>query len=464
MSSPCPRTTPLAREPLTQSGFEEQIMTQDTLFVGDAILPETSLKRRSRIAYISVGMTAATMVALSTVVTVSGAVIAPGSLSASSQTKLLSHPTGGVLSELLVADGQMVTEGQVLLRLDTNVAQTTASVSADGVAALAARRERLEAELTGSGRADFAAIDETGRNPAIGTSIARERELFEARSAESAAQVGMLAARLRQLEAEITGHRSRIATLRKQQALLAPELDGLRKLYQQELVTINRLNEIERSDVVLRGEIAGAEASIRQAQARMTETSREISYARQNLRTSAGQELNQVVTELGEGRLRLVDAGDALERATIRSPQSGVVDSVAYVTPGSFVPPGQTILRIVPDKDKLLAEVRVNPGDIEQVRIGQDVRLRFSTLQSESSPEILGTVAFISPERLEDPQTGQPYFRVRIDSSGRQLDAIGDTSLVNGMPLEAYITTGEQSLMGYLLKPILDQIRKAFTQ
>lgn len=439
-------------------------MTPDILYDADDILPQSGLKQRSRIAYLSIGITVATITALSTVVTVAGAVIAPGNLSASSQTKLITHPTGGVLSELLVADGQRVAEGQVLLRLDTNVAQTTAAVSADGVAALAARRKRLEAELTGAGNAQFAAIDSVDRDPAIRTSIAREQELFQARRAETEAQVGMLAARLRQLEAEITGHRSRIASLRNQQSLLAPELEGLRKLYQQELVTINRLNEIERSDVVLRGEIAAAEASIRQAQARMTETSREISYARQNLRTSAGQELNQVVTELGEGRLRLVDAGDALERATIRSPQSGVVDSVAYVTPGSFVPPGQTILRVVPDQDKLLAEVRVNPADIEQVRVGQDVRLRFSTLQLEKSPEILGTVAFVSPERVEDPQTGQPYFRVKIDSSSQELTAIGKTALVNGMPLEAYISTGEQSLMSYLLKPLIDQIRKAFTQ
>lgn len=439
-------------------------MTPDILYDADDILPQSGLKQRSRLAYLSIGITVATITALSTVVTVAGAVIAPGNLSASSQTKLITHPTGGVLSDLLVADGQRVSEGQVLLRLDTNVAQTTAAVSADGVAALAARRKRLEAELTGAGNAQFATIDEVDRDPAIRTSIAREQELFQARRAETEAQVGMLAARLRQLEAEITGHRSRIASLRNQQSLLAPELEGLRKLYQQELVTINRLNEIERSDVVLRGEIAAAEASIRQAQARMTETSREISYARQNLRTSAGQELNQVVTELGEGRLRLVDAGDALERATIRSPQSGVVDSVAYVTPGSFVPPGQTILRIVPDQDKLLAEVRVNPADIEQVRVGQDVRLRFSTLQLEKSPEILGTVAFVSPERVEDPQTGQPYFRVKIDSSTQKLNAIGKTALVNGMPLEAYISTGEQSLMSYLLKPLIDQIRKAFTQ
>jgi HlyD family secretion protein len=439
-------------------------MTYDDLYDGDIPLPETRLQRRSRVAYASVGVTLAMLVALSTVITVSGAVIAPGSLSSSSQTKLITHPTGGILAELLVSDGERVAEGEVLLRLDTNVAETSAVVSSDSVAALTARRERLQAELNGAGGADFAAINDGIGNPAIRISVARERELFQARRAENDARVGMLTARRGQLEAEIAGHRSRIASLRRQQSLLAPELEGLRQLYQQELVTINRLNEIERSDVVLRGEIASADASIRQAQARIAETSREISLSRQNLRTSAGQELNQVVSELGEGRLRLVDAGDALERATIRAPQAGLVDSVAYFTPGSFVPPGQTILRIVPDNDKLLAEVRVNPGDIDEIRIGQDVRLRFSSLQSESSPEIRGTVAFISPERNEDPQTGQPFFRVRIDSNGDDLDAIGETALVNGMPLETYISTGEQSLMSYLLKPFLDQIRKAFTQ
>lgn len=448
----------------TLSEQEKQTMSVEYAFDAEDMPTDDKLVRRSRLAYASVGLTAAMIVALSTVVTVSGAVIAPGSLSAASQTKLLTHPSGGVLSELMVSDGQKVTEGQVLLRLDTNVAQTSAAVSSDSVSALAARRKRLEAELTGAIGADFAALDTEIDSPALGVAVARERALYEARRAESEAQVGMLMARLRQLDAEIAGYRSRIESLRRQRSLLAPELAGLRQLYQQELVTINRLNEMERSDVVIRGEIAAAETSIRQAQARMTETHREIGLARQNLRTSAGQELNQVVTELGEGRLRLVDAGDALERATIRAPQSGIVDSVAYVTPGSFVPPGQTILRIVPDNDKLLAEVRVDPSDIEQVRIGQDVRLRFSTLQSESSPEIHGRVAFISAERSEDPQTGRPFFRVKIDSDGDDLDAIGKTALVNGMPLEAYISTGEQSLMSYLLKPFIEQIRKAFTQ
>ena len=126
-------------------------MTPDILYDADDILPQSGLKQRSRLAYLSIGITVATITALSTVVTVAGAVIAPGNLSGSSQTKLITHPTGGVLSDLLVADGQRVSEGQVLLRLDTNVAQTTAAVSADGVAALAARRKRLEAELTGAG-------------------------------------------------------------------------------------------------------------------------------------------------------------------------------------------------------------------------------------------------------------------------------------------------------------------------
>jgi HlyD family secretion protein len=185
---------------------------------------------------------------------------------------------------------------------------------------------------------------------------------------------------------------------------------------------------------------------------------------RQTLRTSAGQELNQVVTALGEGRLRTVDAQDALERATIRAPQDGLVDSIAFVTPGSAVPAGQPILRIVPSNDNLVAEVRVSPGDIDQVRVGQPVRLLFSSLQAARTPEVEGTVRFISPEKIDDPRTGQPYYRVHVAGYRGKLRYAGGAQLANGMPVEAYITTESRSFMSYLLKPILDQIERAFTQ
>lgn len=427
-------------------------------------LVDRRMRRRQRLAYSSVSIIIVAVIALSTFVEVAGAVIAPGSLSVATQTKSVSHPTGGVLSRIVVRDGQRVRRGQILVQLDTNVSETSADISAESLTALAARRDRLEAELAGRPRAAFAIGAVSPTNAVARTSVARERQLFEARQAENGAQIAMLVARRRQLEAEITGFQSRIASLRGQQALLAPELRGLRELYEQELVTINRLNEIERSDVTLRGEIATMEANIRQSHARIAETQREMNMYRQSLRSSAGQELNQVVAALGEGRLRSVDADDALERATIRAPQDGLVDSIAFVTPGSAVPAGQPILRIIPSSDNLIAEVRVSPNDIDQVRIGQRVRLRFSSLQAAKTPEVDGSVTFVSPERTDDPRTGQPYYRVRVASYRGSLRHVGGAQLSNGMPVEAYISTESRSFMSYLLKPILDQIERAFTQ
>ena len=439
-------------------------MNEDQDPSGEGTAVRARMKRRERLAFVSVTLTVAGIIALSTVVQVAGAVIAQGSLSAASQTKSVSHPTGGVLARVLVNDGQRVRRGEVLLQLDTSVAEASAESSAENVSALAARRQRLEAELAGSSRSTFDAAQLGGNNPADQSAIERERQLFEARRAENGEQIGMLVARRHQLEAEIAGFRSRITAARRQQALLAPELQGLRELYEQELVTINRLNEIERSDVALRGEIASLEANIRQSQARISETQREIGYYRQTLRSSAGQELNQVVTELGAGQLRRVDADDALERATIRAPQDGLVDSIAFVTPGSAIPPGQAILRIVPSGDALIAEVRVSPNDIDQVRIGQSVRLRFSALQAAATPEISGSVTFVSPERTEDPRTGQSYYRVRVAGDSGPLRQVLGAQLSNGMPVEAYIATEARSFMSYLLKPIIDQISRAFVQ
>ena len=439
-------------------------MTAGSITSDYGALVERRMQRRKRVAYASVAVAVTSIIALSTVVQVAGAVIATGNLSVASQTKSVSHSTGGILSRIAVRDGQRVKQGDVLVQLDTNVAGASADVSEESLTALAARRDRLEAELQGRPRAAFDVAELDRSDPAARESIDREQALFQARQAENGAQIAMLTARRSQLEAEIVGFRSRIASLRRQQALLAPELRGLRELYEQELVTINRLNEIERTDVTLRGEIATMEANIRQSQARIAETQREMGLYRQTLRTSAGQELNQVVTALGEGRLRTVDAQDALERATIRAPQDGLVDSIAFVTPGSAVPAGQPILRIVPSNDNLVAEVRVSPGDIDQVRVGQPVRLLFSSLQAARTPEVEGTVRFISPEKIDDPRTGQPYYRVHVAGYRGKLRYAGGAQLANGMPVEAYITTESRSFMSYLLKPILDQIERAFTQ
>lgn len=430
----------------------------DSLEDGDiAMDSRTSLR-----AFIAIGTAFIGVLLLGTVVQISGAVIAPGNLSAASQTKSVSHPGGGTLARILVKEGQRVRKGDVLLEFDTNVSAAAAETSGESRVALAARKDRLEAELAGAGRAEFRTAAAAASDPAANEAITRERKLFEARRASAGAQNAMLAARRSQLEAEITGLRSRVASLRRQKALLAPELSGLRQLYKEGLVTINRLNEIERSDVSLRGEIGTLEASIQQSQARIAEINREIGYNNHNVRSVAGQELNQVVSELGESELRAVNANDVLDRSTIRAPQDGLVDSIAFITPGSAVPPGQPILRIVPTNDSLIAEVRVSPNDIDQVKIGQRVRLKFSSVQT--SPEADGRVQFVSPDRTEDPRTGQPYYLVRIAADDGALRQAAFRNIGVGLPVEAYIQTEALSFMHYIFKPLLDQIGKAFRQ
>lgn len=424
---------------------------------------QTASRKRIK-AYIFIGATIGAVVMLSTVVQISGAVIAPGTLTAASQTKTISHPTGGTLAQILVSEGQAVKRGDVLLEFETGVTTAAAERSGENLSALAARRDRLEAELAGVSKASFGEPAATGVDPAMQESIARERKLFEARQAGAGAQIGMLLARRRQLEAEIVGLRSRISSLRRQRVLLAPELSGLRRLYNEELVTINRLNEIERSDVGLRGEIGTLEANIVQSQARISEIDREIVFNKQNMRSLAGQELNQVVSDLGEGHVRRVNAYDVLDRSKIRAPQDGLVDSIAFITPGSAVPPGQPILRIVPSNDNIIADIRVNPSDVDQIKVGQQVTLKFSTIQASQTPEFDGTVTFLSPDLAEDTRTGQPYYRVRVSTINGKFEKNDIKKMAIGMPVEAYIQTGNISFIGYIFKPLMDQIGKAFKQ
>lgn len=427
-------------------------------------LENSVLSRSSLTAFLAFGAAAICIIVLATIVQISGAVVAQGNLSAASQTKSISHPIGGTLARVVVKEGQFVRRGDVLMEFETNVTAATAERSGDNLAALAARKERLEAELSGSSRANFDKTPASSADRAGEEAVARERKLFEARRASTSAQNAMLSARRNQLEAEIAGLRSRVASVRTQKALLAPELAGLRQLYKEDLVTINRLNEMERSDVALRGEIATLEANIQQSMARISEINREMGYNNFAARSMAGQELTQVVTELGEGELRLVNATDVLDRASIRAPQDGVVDSIAFITPGSAIPPGQPILRIVPSNDALIAEVRVAPGDIDQVKVGQTVKLKFSTVQASQTPEFDGTVQFVSPDLSEDPRTGQQYYTVRVATADKSFDKKIFKKAAVGLPVEAYIQTESMSFMRYIFKPLMDQISRAFKQ
>ena len=440
-----------------------------TLPLADEFLPEADdgadrLRARTRRAFTLIEFRVVGLFGLAAFLQVEGAVISSGEIAVDSSVKVLSHPTGGVLTEVLVRDGDHVAGGQVLMRFDTTVSQVGSQSASEGLDQLLARRARLQAEREGAGVIVFPAELTASSDPAVREMMARERRLFDLRRVERSGTLDLLTQRVRQYESEIESYRVQIGAIERQMVLIGPELEGLRRLHEKQLVTLNRLNSMERTAVQLEGSKAALQSNIAAASAHISETREQMLNVDKSLRSEAATQLAEVMAQINEQHVRVASTGDALARSEIRAPQSGTVDKVAFTTIGSAVPAGQPILQIVPDRDTLLVEARVRPQDIDQVHVGQSARIVFSGLDRQLSPEVPGKLTFVSPDLAQDQRTGQAFYRIKVQLDAAALAKAPQVALKAGMPAEVFVETGSRSILSFLIKPLLDQIRHAFRE
>ncbi len=395
---------------------------------------------------------------------VKGAVIGTGEVNVDSRVKIITHPSGGVLSQIRVREGQHVEQGQVLALLDQSVLGPSARNAALGRDQLLALRARLEAERDDRPVVVFPPALISRRDSSAAAAIERERRQFQLGRTERESTLALLQQRVRQLNEQINSYRVQIDATQRQLVLIQPELEGLRELRGRGLVTVNRLNEMERTAVQLSATEASLQADIAQTEARISETREQILNVSQSRRVEAGAELAAVIAQLAEQDSRTISMQDSLQRATVAAPQAGTVDQIFYTTPGSAVPPGEPFIRLVPEEDRLVVTAKVAPGDVDALRTGQEARVRFSTLDRNLSPEIPGKLIFIAAERTDDSQTGLSYYRVEVEIAESEMNALGAGQLRAGQPVEVFFTTGNRSILSYALKPFMDQIRKAMLE
>lgn len=348
------------------------------------------------------------------------------------------------------------------MRLDARVMGVSAAVSGEGLDQLLAMRARLEAERDGRPAPLFPAELIRRQDPSARAAVTEESRLFRLRQQARVGQHAQLTERVRQLDQQIRGYQAQINASQRQSALIKPELEGVRDLWEKKLVTINKLNSLERTAVDLDASVASLQANIAQSRARVTEIRQQMIQLDQDARSEAGAQLSEVVAKLADQQVRSVSTDDAYTRAVIRAPYDGVVDKLAFSTIGGVVPPAETIMEIVPDSDRMTVEAQINPADVDQLRIGQDATLRFSAFNAQTTPELTGNLVHVSAEAQVDQRSGIPFYKVRLDVSERELRQLGGLKLVPGMPVEAFIQTGERSLLSYITKPLRDQFNRAF--
>ncbi|HVO90575.1 MAG TPA: HlyD family type I secretion periplasmic adaptor subunit [Casimicrobiaceae bacterium] len=396
---------------------------------------------------------------------IAGALIAEGSIVVDTNVKKVQHPTGGVVGKLFVQDGDQVKSGQILVQLDDTVTRANLAIVTKGLDELAARRARLEAERDGTESITFPP-DLLARqsDPAVATAISNERKLFELRRSARSGQKAQLQQRIAQLKDEITGLTAQLDAKAQETKLINKELEGVRDLYQKNLVPLTRVNSLERDAARLEGERGQLLASVAQAKGKVSETQLQIIQIDQDLSSEVAKDMREVDAKYGEFIERKVTAEDQLKRIDIRAPQDGVVLESKVHTVGGVITAGDTIMQIVPESDKLQVEAKVNPRDIDQVQVGQAALLRFTAFNSRTTPEVSGTVMRVSADTTSDQRTGQSYYTIRVSMTHDETARLGDVKLIPGMPVEAFVQTGERTVLSYLIKPLQDQFMRAFRE
>src|SRR5215213_6963686 len=397
---------------------------------------------------------------------ITGAIIAQGQIVVDSNVKKVQHPSGGIVGELRAKDGDRVRAGDIVVRLDDTVTRANLAIVTKGLNELMARKARLESERDGVNTVTFSAdlLARAANDPDIAAIVDGERKLFELRSTARTGQKAQLRQRIEQLNEEVRGLKAQRLSKEKETKLIDREKEGVSDLWKQKLVPLTKLTELERAAVRLEGEAAQLIAQTAQVAGKISETELQIIQIDRDLSSEVAKETREIDGKIGEFVERKITAEDQLKRVEIRAPQNGMVFQSNVHTVGGVITAGDAMMLIVPDADNLTVEAKVNPQDIDQVRIGQVALLRLSAFNQRTTPEIYGTVTRISADATTDQRTGQTYYTIRIAMPGDEVAKLGEVRLVPGMPVEAFVQTGDRTMISYLVKPLHDQLMRMFRE
>jgi HlyD family type I secretion membrane fusion protein len=391
------------------------------------------------------------------------AAIAPGVVAVDSNWRTVQHLEGGIVAKIMVHEGDEVQEGQVLLRLDPTRSDAQFNIIDSQLVLASATLARLTAERDGTRFIGFddELMDRMGEDN-VAAAVAGQELLFRARRDTMDGQVSILEQRVDQLEQQIIGQNVQAQARLRQIEIIDEELVGLYELFDQGYVSRQRLLALERDLERLRGERGEDIAAAAQANSSIGETRLQILQLETGMREEVITELRQIQSQVFELQERWVEAADQSARIEIVAPTEGTVVGLNAHTIGGVIRAGDPILSLVPEDDVLIIDARVKPDDIERVYRGQSAQVRLSGLSQRSTPILKAEVMTISPDRLTDQATGEPYFAARVMIPEDQIALLEGVELVPGMPAEVLIETGEQSALGYMLDPILASFRKAF--
>ncbi len=400
-----------------------------------------------------------------TIAHIEGAVVAPGHIAVETNRKLVQHYEGGIVRDILVAEGDSVHAGDPVILLDDTAARAEYGLLDAQICELLARVARLMAERDSS--SDIVFPDELLKrlhNQKVKDLIKGQLAVFETRRARLETEVALLSERQKQLQDEIGGLEHQRAAVQRQITLITTELEAAEALLAKQLTNTARVNRLMRDIEEKQGEAAELAAEIASRNGKRSEAALEVVRLERSFQEEIAAELRIAEAELNALTERRIAANDRLRRTQISAPRQGVVLNLGVHNVGHVISPGETIMEIVPADDGLVVKALIRPEEIDRIVAGAHAELVMSAFNRRTTPRLSTSVTQVSADQVGGQDGELPHYVATLDIPKEQAARLGDLKLVPGMPVEVYIGTGDRPVLSYILQPLSDYLHRAFRE
>lgn len=381
-----------------------------------------------------------------------------------SKTQVIQSSEAGVVQEIAVRVGQVISQGDLLLRLDNTGTAASLGESQAKAHALRAKVARLDLELAGDRTSEQACpADLASAAPAP---CANESALLLARRANLDNRRAVLEQRTMQRELELQEAQANIAQLTDVIAAMTKERDAIEPLVRRQLHAETNLLRLERELAQQRGQLTVASAGVARLEAAIDEARIQVRELASQFRQEVNDEKTATLSELAVLEETIRGASDRVRRTDIRSPVDGIINTLDVNTIGAYVQPGAVVAGVVPTSDTLLVEARISPRDVAFVQRGQPALVKITAYDFAIYGGLDGKVANISADSLVDQESGTTYYQVLVETDAAAITTRDGRqhAIMPGMVASVEIMTGSKTVLDYLLKPINRARSEAMTE
>jgi len=392
------------------------------------------------------------------------AAVAAGTVESESSRKTIQHLEGGIVRQILVADGDVVRAGQTIISLEDTKARAETQSLRGQLWEATAREARLRAEQSGATQVSFPAELEIAQkaSPSVSVVLAGQKGIFETRRQVFQSQAAVTREKRSQVEKEIEGLRAQEGAALRRIEIVREEAATVATLVSKGLERRPRLLNLEREMAEIDGRRGELAAQISRAEQTIGESQTSLLKLESDRQNEIAQSLREAQNQIYQLRERLQTASDQLTRTEVKAPEAGVITDLRVHTPGGVIGTGAALMDLVPRQDRLIVSARVRPEDIDVVRPGLSADVQLLPYNQRRVPRLHGTVMHVSADRLLDKRTDQPYYAAKIRVQDPRITETDRVQIIPGMPTQVFIKTGHGTVALYALRPLLDSFNNAF--